>query len=112
MFAFRRLLLRFLLPAAVFLLPAPDSALAMRCGHELVSIGDLAVEVLEKCGPPLTVNRWEGAIQSRGFFRFNLLEQVIIEEWIYDLGPNKFIRVLRFENGRLVDEETAGKGFD
>jgi hypothetical protein len=29
-------------------------------------------------------------------------ELVTVEEWEYNLGPTKFIRYLRFENGRLI----------
>lgn len=107
-----RWLLTLLLPAIVVLLLAAGPAGAMRCGNELVSLGDRTVEVLEKCGPPLTVDRWELVRQTRPFFRFGVWEQVLIEEWLYNLGPHKFMRVLRFENGRLVDEKTVGKGFD
>ena len=109
---FPKLFSKLLLPAAVVLLTVPDPAMAMRCGHALVSIGDRMVEVLEKCGPPLTVDRWDGGMRSRGFFGFDFWEQVVVEEWVYNQGPHKFIRVLRFENGRLVKEETAGKGFN
>ena len=34
---------------------------------------------------------------------------VQVDEWLYDLGSNRFRRLLRFENGRLVDIETRAK---
>ena len=34
---------------------------------------------------------------------------VYVDEWIYDLGRNKFRRLLTFENGRLVRIETRDK---
>jgi hypothetical protein len=39
-----------------------------------------------------------------GFNRWPLFvkELVTIEEWEYNLGSNRFIRYLRFENGRLT----------
>ncbi|MBW1954196.1 MAG: DUF2845 domain-containing protein [Deltaproteobacteria bacterium] len=30
---------------------------------------------------------------------------------MYNLGPNRFIRILRFENGRLVDITTGDRGY-
>lgn len=103
---------RRLLAALACLLATALPAAAMRCGSQLVTIGDHAAEVLAKCGEPLTVDRWELLRQTSGFFRFKSWEQVVVEEWVYNQGSSRFMRVLRFENGRLVSEETAGKGFD
>jgi len=35
---------------------------------------------------------------------------VMIDEWTYDLGPNRFIRHLIFEDGRLIRVWTADRG--
>jgi len=112
MHIFKALVTRHLAPALLLLLLAAAPAGAMRCGSQLVTIGDRAAEVLAKCGEPLTIDRWDLVRQTSGFFRFKTWEQVVVEEWTYNQGRSKFMRVLRFENGRLVDEETAGKGFD
>jgi len=88
------------------------TAAAMRCGGRLVSVGDYSHEVLVRCGEPVHVERWELLRQTEGFFSFRSWEQVRVEEWLYNLGSNRFMRVLRFENGRLVSERTAGKGFE
>lgn len=34
-----------------------------------------------------------------------------IEEWTYNLGPNRFMRIYHFVNGRLVRIEQGDKGF-
>ena len=39
------------------------------------------------------------------------VEDILIEEWTYNLGPTRFIRYLIFENGRLVDIKTGDYGF-
>lgn len=49
---------------------------AMRCGNNLVDIGDSVYEVLEKCGEPV----------------FTLQNM-----WIYDLGPGHFNRRITFD---------------
>jgi len=101
----------FLLFLALLLLGGTPAA-AMRCGGRLVSTGDYSHEVLVRCGEPVHVERWEMLRQTEGFFSFQSWEQVRVEEWLYNLGSNRFMRVLRFENGRLVSERTAGKGFE
>jgi Protein of unknown function (DUF2845) len=105
--------------------------LALRCGHELVSIGDYKADVIEKCGEPDNVeshyerrgysNNAEvtnyGLFNNKGFpsNRFNYGQQhyrdveVEIEEWVYDFGNSRLRKVLRFENGKLKEIVSSGK---
>ena len=34
-----------------------------------------------------------------------------VAERTYDFGPDDFMRILKFENGRFVEIETRGRGF-
>ncbi len=36
---------------------------------------------------------------------------VTVEEWTYNFGPDKFIRIFTFRNGKLVDIRTDGYGY-
>jgi len=95
----------------LFLWLLAPSAWALRCGSLLVNIGDYKLEVLRKCGEPLfTDSRIEyRAIRLYGSgLELERVVPVIIDEWTYDFGPNRFVRLLRFENGRLVDVESLG----
>jgi hypothetical protein len=105
-----------LAPAAVILL-ASSPAYAFRCGDKLVHEGDTQIEVRNKCGEPTEVTRktilrtpvywWYGTpIQVSGD-----LVEVPVEIWLYNLGPNKLMQRLRFEDGELTDIETLGYGF-
>jgi hypothetical protein len=38
-------------------------------------------------------------------------ELVTVEEWEYNLGSNRFIRYLRFENGRLIRITVGDYGY-
>ena len=83
-------------------------ALAMRCGGELVSRGLHLVEVLERCGDP--VFRREH-VEYRGYqFGVYLASPVLVDEFVYDLGPQKFRRRLRFEDGELRRIDILKKG--
>ncbi|MBS4080849.1 MULTISPECIES: DUF2845 domain-containing protein [Pseudomonas] len=66
----------------------------LRCGSQLVSLGDRASEVLQKCGEP--VGR-----DPLGYKRSaNRREEFQVEEWTY--GPNNgMYQYLRFEGNRL-----------
>lgn len=66
----------------------------LRCGSQLVSLGDRSSEVLQKCGEPLSRD-------PLGYKRSaNRREEFQVEEWTY--GPNNgMYQYLRFEGNRL-----------
>ncbi|MCE0464740.1 MULTISPECIES: DUF2845 domain-containing protein [Pseudomonas] len=72
--------------------PAADT---LRCGSQLISVGDRSSEVLQKCGEP-------AARDDLGYKRsVNRREEYPVEEWTY--GPNSgMYQYLRFEGNRLV----------
>lgn len=37
---------------------------------------------------------------------------ITVEEWTYNFGPDKFIRIFTFRNGKLVDIRTGGHGYE
>ncbi len=100
----------------VFLLALclPADVDAMRCNSRLVSTGDRTFEVRQMCGEPddrrvRLENRLVRIFQDGRLIEF--LVQVEVEEWIYNLGPYRFIRILRFENDRLIRIDTGDYGF-
>jgi hypothetical protein len=40
------------------------------------------------------------------------LIEVPVETWLYNLGPYKLLRRVRFEDGRVVQIETLGYGYN
>ncbi|QBZ91866.1 DUF2845 domain-containing protein [Pseudomonas viciae] len=79
-----------------------SAANTLRCGRQLISVGDRASEVLQKCGEP-------AARDDLGYKRsVNRREEYPVEEWTY--GPNSgMYQYLRFEQNRLV-EITSKRG--
>lgn len=82
--------------AIVFLLAAANPAFGLRCGNELVGVGDYKFEVLDKCDEPhskeivgYTINKY----QKREY---------IIEHWVY--GPwSGYYYVMVFVGGRVAE---------
>lgn len=92
---------------------AAPHAYAMRCGITLVAEGQWTYEVLERCGEPVerhvrTV--FQGVNTGYAIAGYSALWSVVVEEWIYDLGPHRLRRLLRFEDGQLVEIETLDRG--
>jgi hypothetical protein len=81
-----------------------------RCDEQPPSIGDTKGEVLVKCGEPF----WKDAREEKTTEKINGNRKkkkiIALDEWTYNFGPNKFIRIYQFKNGRLVDISTGGYG--
>jgi hypothetical protein len=110
---------RAVLVLALSLLAASPSFAAFRCGVKLVSEGDTRSEVAAKCGEPTEVVAQRSVFRrpviwtrNGPYFIGEDLVEVPVEAWIYNLGPNKLMRRLRFEGGVLAEIETLGYGYN
>ncbi|MBV7550026.1 DUF2845 domain-containing protein [Pseudomonas sp. PDM26] len=89
-------MIRWLLAGLVLALSASQvwAADTLRCGSQLISVGDRSSEVLHKCGEPVSRD-------LLGYKRSaDRREEFQVEEWTY--GPNGgMYQYLRFEGNRL-----------
>ncbi|WP_322614878.1 DUF2845 domain-containing protein [Pseudomonas sp. BIC9C] len=87
----RRVLTGLILALAASQAGAADT---LRCGSQLISVGDRSSEVLQKCGEPVSRD-------LLGYKRSaDRREEFQVEEWTY--GPNGgMYQYLRFEGNRL-----------
>ena len=60
---------------------AEEEALTIMCDNGVVNIGDMDVDVQDKCGDP----------DSRG-----------MNEWVYDFGPGQPVYTVIFKEGKVV----------
>lgn len=99
---------------------AADSGFRCKTGR-LVSVGDRMGDVHNRCGDPDATStrvekrkvkhkytRWVGNVQESVTEEEEV--EVPLDEWMYDLGPNAFIRYVVFENGLVIDVATGGYG--
>ena len=107
-------------------LALPETAAAFRCGNKLVKEGMHEAEVIAICGQPTTQRHLGYAIRSvdirhrhlstpgwtvgrGGYYSYPV--EVIVTEYVYNLGPRKFMRRILFENGLVASVETLGRGY-
>jgi hypothetical protein len=105
--------------ALVLLLGAAGVARAdsFQCGNELVGTGDTRDQVAAKCGNPSDIERSTAFVPSVAWVNGvpvsagNTLIEVPVELWLYNFGPTKLMRRVRFESGRVVAIEILGYGY-
>ncbi len=81
------------------------------CSEQIISRGDRTTEVIAKCGDPTSKDAHQEEFKERldtGLFRTVVVN---VEEWTYNLGPTRFVRILTFRNGKLADIRTGGYGY-
>jgi len=111
----RVLLLLPLLVSGSALFDAASAAALFRCGGGIVSPGDSLERVADICGEPDQVAervevRRSGGEWCDGRYRDGVTRVVHIETWVFDLGPQRLVQALTFENGSLVRIEPRGFG--
>jgi hypothetical protein len=112
-----------LLAAACLGVTASARADSLNCNNRIASTGDSRYEVKAICGEPddasqrveyRKVSRRVSAPCAGGGARCRDTQEevieIVIDEWIYDFGRNRFIQHVTFEQGRLVRVESRGYG--
>ena len=98
------------------LAPAAFASDGMRCGNALITRGDSLLRVQHECGEPTYASQYV-VYGTRPVFNalLNLYSEVTVpitvEEWTYNLGPTRFMRRLRFENGELITIQSLEYGY-
>jgi len=96
-------------------LASTSNAYAMRCGTRIITKGDHVSKLLRYCGEPDFAQ--SRAAQRSYHNRFGqilftgLYEEILIQEWTYNLGPNKLMRVVKMENGVITQVQHLGYGY-
>jgi hypothetical protein len=102
--------------AALMLIALPCTAASFRCGSSLVKDGDVASDVVAKCGEPWQVSSrlvlrppvvWRHGREVRAAGGDI---EVRVETWVYNFGPGKLMQQLEIEDGRVTRMETLGYG--
>jgi hypothetical protein len=81
-----------------------------QCSDQIISVGDSAAEVMAKCGKPAWQDKREEVIREQLDDNTVRKVSVIVEDWTYNFGPNQFLRIFTFRNGKVTDVRTGGYG--
>jgi hypothetical protein len=79
------------------LLAAPSWARSIRCGTQLVRVGDPTIQLLQRCGEP----DLKELLNTDG---------LIVEKWTYNCGSLRFMRIITLKGGVVYRIELADYG--
>jgi hypothetical protein len=104
--------------AVVLSLAAASPAYAFRCGSHLITEGDPRSKVIAYCGDPTEIQSSTSIlrrpvtwINGRPYSVGDGFIEIPVDVWVYNLGPGKLMRRIRFEDGRVVAIDTLGYGY-
>ena len=100
--------------AALLLVTAAAPAHAFRCGSRIITRGDHADKILRYCGESVAVQtrlKQRPYFMGSGIFVPGAIEEVVVEEWTYNLGPRQLMRVVLLENGYVEEVKLLGYGY-
>ena len=104
-------------------------AFALRCGNKIVGHGDHQARILKICGEPTAIqirhiyrsgtpaSHYKSSARHPRYDRDELIlhdrsvVEVVVEEWTYNFGPRRLMRVIRFENGIVSSVKRLGYGY-
>jgi hypothetical protein len=89
---------------------AKEQAGRTPCSDRIISVGDSAADVMAKCGKPAWQDKREEVIREQLDDNTARKVSVTVEEWTYNFGPNQFLRIFTFRNGRVTDVRTGSYG--
>ncbi|MHB8844845.1 MAG: DUF2845 domain-containing protein [Nitrospirota bacterium] len=90
---------------------AKDRALpGPACSDRVISVGDSKTDILIRCGEPFFTTSHQETVKERFGDASSRTVMVTVEEWTYNFGPQRFMRVITFRNGTVADIRTGGYG--
>ena len=87
-------------------------AAAVSCEGGIISTGDRSIDVLAKCGPPDSKESHQEELSERLNDNTKQKAFVTVEEWTYNFGPTKFMRIIVLKNGVVANIRLGNYGYD
>lgn len=116
---------KFKLLIVFMLMFVSKQCLALRCGIKLIDLGDHKLKVIDICGEPdfneIREIRYPSYCVDRSYYhkryrKYNYVYPTcryrIVDAWIYNFGPRKFMRELIFRNDVIKEINTLDYGYN
>jgi hypothetical protein len=85
---------------------------SVRCSGGLISVGDMAPDVLNKCGQPAYATQREEKVVTENFVTGDrLITTVVVDDWTFNFGPDRFQYRLILKNNKVWQIESLDYGY-
>ena len=82
------------------------------CKDGIISVGNIASDLVRKCGQPsYTSQHEEKIVEEGGFPGERLIFTIVIDDWIFNFGPDRFQYRILLKNGRVWKIESLDYGY-
>ncbi len=81
-----------------------------QCEDRVISTGETKADVFAKCGEPFYRTSHDEELWAPVGDTASRKVVVTVEEWTYNFGPQRFMRIVVFRNGRVVEVRTGNYG--
>ncbi len=108
---FAYFIIGFILVNAIHVSASDFQSDSIYCNGRIISNGDSAGTVLQRCGPPVYSMQREQQIVEQIGSGLLVLNTVIIDEWTFNFGPNRFQYRITLRNGRVAKIEGLDYGY-
>jgi hypothetical protein len=101
----------------MFILVAQTSAFALEsdsliCSGGIISVGDVASELVRKCGQPIYTAQREQKIVERGDIPGErIITTFVIDDWTFNFGSDRFQYRILMKNGRVWKIDSLDYGY-
>ena len=85
---------------------------SLMCSGGIVSLGDVASDLVNKCGPPTYTTQREQKIVDGGDSTYErIITIAVIDDWTFNFGPDRFQYHILLKNGRVWKIDSLGYGY-
>jgi len=91
---------------------------AFECDGKFIKVGSYRDEVFRRCGPPSSSDTWQEERIAEGYgsdpyrpYSYARTVLVTLERWTYNLGPNRFMQILTFQDAKLIRIQSGSTGY-
>ena len=82
------------------------------CTGGIISVGDIASDLVKKCGQPIyTSQREQKIVEEDAINGARIITTFVIDDWTFNFGPDRFQYRLLLKNGRVWKIDSLDYGY-
>jgi hypothetical protein len=81
------------------------------CSDGIISVGDVASELVRKCGEPAFTTQREQRIVEVGDNGENIITTFVIDDWTFNFGKDRFQYRILLKNGKVFRIDSLEYGY-